>query len=189
MQIKIRNFRPSDYKSWRAMWRDSVAHESAALTDEAIDIGWRSIMACDAKMILQATAENEALLHDGGLESAAPIMVVSGFVSGLAACTIEGELIGFLHYVVHPVMGSVRPVCYLQDMYVKPAYRSQGVGRGMIDELKKMSEDADWERIYWLVKDGDVEAESFYEGRSVVVPFRVHVHPTRFLRTDVKTAG
>ena len=41
----------------------------------------------------------------------------------------EQQLVALVHYVFHPSTWTPEDYCYLQDLFVSPAYRTQGLGR------------------------------------------------------------
>ena len=45
----------------------------------------------------------------------------------------DGQLIGLVHYITHPTTGSLNDVCYMQDVYVDPAFRRKGIAKKLID--------------------------------------------------------
>src|SRR5438045_58472 len=42
------------------------------------------------------------------------------------------RLLGFVHYLFHPSTWSVTDSCYLEDLFVDPTARGQGIGRALI---------------------------------------------------------
>ena len=47
----------------------------------------------------------------------------------------NGSLLGIAHYILHPTTGHLKPVCYLQDVFVLPEQRGRGrAGKGGIVE-------------------------------------------------------
>ena len=55
-----------------------------------------------------------------------------------------------------------RPGLYLEDLYVKPAMRSKGLGKIMIAYLAKLAQDRDCGRFEWWVLDWNERALKFY---------------------------
>lgn len=49
-------------------------------------------------------------------------------VCGLVA-EKDGALVGLVHYILHPTTGALRDVCYMQDVYVIPQARRQGIAK------------------------------------------------------------
>lgn len=153
---KIRNLAADDYMAWRSLWLKSVEGEELSLDEDAIDAAWSHI----------------TRFSDTD----------STGMGGLAAHLPSGQLVGILHFVLHPVAGCVNPVCYLQDMFVHEQYRRMGYGNALLLHLKEKAKELDWERIYWFVSKADDGANAFYEGQGIEVPFAVHMHPTRMLK-------
>ncbi len=45
--------------------------------------------------------------------------------------------------------GLPRRFCYLEDLFVDPAFRGQGIARTMIKSLQSEGADKGWSRLYW----------------------------------------
>ena len=93
----------------------------------------------------------------------------------------ENEVAGLLHGVVHPVAGSIHPVCYMQDLYVHPARRQQGVATALLDALATKGRIEKWDRIYWLTERTNTTAQSFYKNKAVALDFSFHILPLGML--------
>lgn len=65
----------------------------------------------------------------------------------LLACR-DGDPVGFANYVLHPHTWSLRPVCYLEDLFVVPEARGSGAGRAPIEGLVALGKQKGWRRIY-----------------------------------------
>lgn len=122
----------------------------------------------------------DGVMQDGVIDHSYRILVdQSGPVKALLAEDDDGTLVGLLHYVVHPVAGCIAPVCYMQDLFVSPACRRQGVARALLAELKKTAEHAGYDRIYWLLENGNDGAKAFYEGMGVALDFGLYILPVK----------
>ena len=99
-------------------------------------------------------------------------------VYGLCALK-NGEMAGFLHYVLHPTTGALEPACYMQDVFVHPEYRKQGIAHALVHELIKTSEKSDWSRIYWLADEANEAAQALYKNIGVKMNFNLFILPTR----------
>ena len=75
---------------------------------------------------------------------------------------INGELIGFTHYLYHASCWS-RDVCYLQDLFVAPEIRGKGVGRSLIEQVCKRAKEAGAPRVYWLTQSDNEVARRLYD--------------------------
>ena len=102
-------------------------------------------------------------------------------VNGLCA-RIDGKLVGFLHYVLHPVAGAVHPVCYMQDVYVDPDHRRKGVASHLIAALSHFCDQQGWERIYWLVDARNEAAQHLYKTIGFQLNFTLHAIPGKHMR-------
>ena len=61
----------------------------------------------------------------------------------------NGGLIGFSTSVLHEGTWTIEPICYLEDMFVDPNRRGQGVGRLLIRDLIELARAQHWSRLYW----------------------------------------
>lgn len=99
----------------------------------------------------------------------------------LLALSADNEVIGFLHGVVHPVAGSVNLVCYMQDLFVHPARRRQGIASRLIESLATMGRIDKWDRIYWLTDKSNKDAHALYDRTAVALDFTFHILPLGML--------
>lgn len=88
-----------------------------------------------------------------------------------------GTMAGLLHYVLHPVTGHLRPACYMQDVFVDPAFRGRGVARALVEALAAEGGRAGWARIYWLAERENAAAQALYRTIGVKLDFTLHVLP------------
>ena len=97
-------------------------------------------------------------------------------VRGLVA--VEGDrLAGLVHFILHPVTGHLKPVCYMQDVFVDPAHRRQGIGRELVTALAALGTREGWARMYWLAEAQNAEAQSLYKNLGLKLDFTLHVLP------------
>jgi GNAT superfamily N-acetyltransferase len=61
-----------------------------------------------------------------------------------------------------------RPGIYLEDLYVKPELRGQGVGRSMLAYLAKLAKERDCGRLEWSVLDWNEPAIKLYKSIGAV---------------------
>jgi ribosomal protein S18 acetylase RimI-like enzyme len=57
---------------------------------------------------------------------------------------------------------------YLEDLFVEPAHRSQGVGRALMQALARRAVDRGYQRLEWAVLDWNQLAIGFYRGLGAV---------------------
>jgi len=76
----------------------------------------------------------------------------------------EGErMLGLVHYLYHPSAWTEGPYCYLQDLFVEPATRGQGVGRQLIETVLQVAREAGADRVYWLTQHDNHPARLLYD--------------------------
>ncbi len=76
---------------------------------------------------------------------------------------MNGEVIGIANYLLHHSTSQLRPVCYLQDLFVDPKRRGGGVGRKLIDWLVEEVKSQGWSRLYWQTKENNYRARALYD--------------------------
>ena len=83
-----------------------------------------------------------------------------------AECLIarwDGEPAGFALFFHNFSTFLGRPGLYLEDLFVKPAVRSKGVGRALLKRLAQIAIDRRCGRLEWSVLDWNEPAIRFYE--------------------------
>ena len=91
----------------------------------------------------------------------------------------KGALIGLLQYVLHPTTGSIAPVCYMQDVFVLPERRGQGIAKTMIEHLERIGNREKWSRIYWLAEEKNEAAQALYKSLGQKMEFSLHILPIK----------
>jgi GNAT superfamily N-acetyltransferase len=76
---------------------------------------------------------------------------------------LDGVVVGFCNCVLHEGTWADRPICYLEDLYVDPQVRGQGVGRLLLQDLLDMGKTNGWEYLYWHTQAGNVTARRLYD--------------------------
>lgn len=73
---------------------------------------------------------------------------VNSSVLGRVA-VVDDAVVGFAICVLHEGTWVTTPICYLEDLFVDPAFRGQGIARTMIKSLQSEGADKGWSRLYW----------------------------------------
>ena len=121
-----------------------------------------------------ATVSPEAIRHTWRR-----IVAPAGPVFGRVALR-GGTVVGFAICVVHDGTWSVNPTCYLEDFFVNPAARGNGVGRALLDALVTLGGERGWHSIYWHTDSDNVRARNLYDQyvrADAVVRYRFPVQP------------
>ena len=74
----------------------------------------------------------------------------------------DGELVGLAHYYFHTAVWA-QTVCYLQDLFVLPTQRGQGVARALIEAVAVAAGEAQAARYYWTTQEGNATARVLYD--------------------------
>jgi GNAT superfamily N-acetyltransferase len=83
-------------------------------------------------------------------------------VYALAAET-NGQLIGLAHYLFHRSTITIRPTCYLQDLFTAEAARGKGAGRALIQGVYQQAKEAGSTRVYWHTHQTNQTARRLYD--------------------------
>ena len=83
-------------------------------------------------------------------------------IYGLGAVNGDGVLIGFVHYLFHPVTWADAPRCYLEDLFTAEAARNTGAGRALIEAVAQAAKAKGSDQVYWLTEDNNERAQHLY---------------------------
>ena len=88
---------------------------------------------------------------------------------------IDGEVVAFALFFTNFSTFLAQPGLYLEDLYVKPDARGQGIGEAFLGRLAKLAVDRHYGRFEWTVLDWNTDAIGFYEkmGATVMPDWRV----------------
>jgi GNAT superfamily N-acetyltransferase len=75
----------------------------------------------------------------------------------------DGKAAGFALYFYNYSTWLGQPGLYLEDLFVRPAYRGRGIGRAMLVHLAKIAVEEGCARYQWQVLDWNIPAIKFYE--------------------------
>ena len=75
----------------------------------------------------------------------------------------DREPAGFALYFFNFSTFVGRPGLYLEDLFVKPALRSHGIGRALLRELARIARQRNCGRMEWAVLDWNEPALRFYK--------------------------
>ena len=129
----VRPASADDFPRWMALWRGYCASLDHAVSDEISEGVWSRI-----------------------LDPREPIWCILVLGAG-------DEPLGFANYVLHPHTWTLKPVCYLEDIFVAAEIRRRGAGRALIEKLVALGREAGWRRIYWHTHEGNQRARALYD--------------------------
>ena len=76
---------------------------------------------------------------------------------------VDGQPAGFALYFFNYSTFLARPGLYLEDLFVKPEFRSRGLGKALLLHLAKLANARGCGRMEWTVLDWNQPAIDFYE--------------------------
>ncbi len=146
-----------------------------------VDFTLRPAVVSDVPLILsliRELAEFERLLHEVvadegrlreqlfGSRPAAEVLL--GF-------NADGTPMGFALFFQNFSTFLARPGIYLEDLYVRPAFRGRGLGRALLQRIARMAVERGCGRFEWAVLDWNVDAINFYKklGAQVMEDWRI----------------
>ncbi|RYE82534.1 MAG: GNAT family N-acetyltransferase [Hyphomicrobiales bacterium] len=141
----IRELRATDKAAWAALWRDYLAFYQSVLPEEVYETTWRRL-----------------------LDPAEPVW-------GALAVDEAGVPVGLTHFIYHRTAWAIAETCYLQDLFVAPAVRGGGHGRGLIGHVADRARAHGATRLYWLTHEDNAAARQLYDAvaqRSGFIQYR-----------------
>ena len=88
---------------------------------------------------------------------------------------VDGDVVAFALFFTNFSTFLARPGLYLEDLYVRPAHRGNGLGRALLEHLGHLAAERGCGRFEWSVLDWNVDAIAVYEkmGASVMPDWRI----------------
>jgi GNAT superfamily N-acetyltransferase len=110
-------------------------------------------------------AEFERLAHELVVTEAALREALFGPAPAVETiiARVGGEVAGFALYFHSFSTFLGRRGLYLEDLYVRPAFRGQGVGRGLLEHVARLATARGCGRMEWAVLNWNRRAVRFYE--------------------------
>ena len=75
----------------------------------------------------------------------------------------DGEGVGFAVWFFNFSTFSGRTGIYLEDLFVRPAFRGKGIGKALLAHLAKLCVENGWSRLQWSVLDWNTPSIDFYK--------------------------
>src|SRR6218665_958288 len=80
-----------------------------------------------------------------------------------AVASMQGRVVGLVHYLFHRSTWTSGDYCYLQDLYVAPAARQLGCARQLIGHVYEEARKKGASRVYWLTHESNTTAMRLYD--------------------------
>ena len=85
------------------------------------------------------------------------------------------EALGFAHFFDLPEIVFARRCGALDDLFVRPSARRQGVAQALIEGLTAIGRSRGWSHVRWIAPETDQAAIALYERISARAPWRSYV--------------
>jgi diamine N-acetyltransferase len=130
--------------------------------------------------LLCELAEYEKLTHEVVATEAGIAEALFG-ANPILFCEIaewDGRPAGFAVWFFNFPTFAGRPGIYLEDLFVRPAFRGKGIGKALLVHLAKLCVENNWSRLQWSVLDWNTPSIEFYRRRGARqlrewLPFRL----------------
>lgn len=75
----------------------------------------------------------------------------------------DGQLLGLVHCVPHRATWTKTSYCYLEDLFVSPDGRGNGIGRALIEAVYARADAIGSTRVYWMTDTNNTAAQLLYD--------------------------
>ena len=82
-----------------------------------------------------------------------------------------GRVVGIVHFHFHASTWARVGYYYLEDLFVDPACRGQGLGRALIEAVYRAADEQKIERVYWHTEKTNDQAQHLYRQVAELTPF------------------
>ncbi|WP_114966393.1 GNAT family N-acetyltransferase [Alkalilacustris brevis] len=97
-------------------------------------------------------------------------------LGGFLACR-DGRPVGLVHYLFHAHFWKPEGVCYLQDLFVTPGARGQGIAGALIEAVYDAADAAGRPSVYWTTQEFNHRARRLYDRVGICTPFIKYTRP------------
>jgi GNAT superfamily N-acetyltransferase len=121
--------------------------------------------------LVRELADYEKLLHEVVATEAQIAQALVGKDPRLFCEIAEwnGEPAGFAVWFINFSTFSGRSGIYLEDLFVRPALRGNGIGKALLVHLAKQCVANGWSRLQWAVLDWNTPSIEFYKSLGAVL--------------------
>lgn len=127
--------------------------------------------------LIQQLAEYEKLSHavTGNAQALQNhLFGETKYIEALLA-EISGQAVGFALFFHNYSTFLTKPGIYLEDLFVLPEFRRQGIGKALLTKVAQIAVERDCGRLEWSVLDWNVSAQKFYlsMGATILEDWRI----------------
>lgn len=90
----------------------------------------------------------------------------------------DGEVVGFTHFIWRPDTWEEKDFCYLEDLYVTPAIRGEGIGGALIKAVEDIAIAKGSKRLYWTTAPDNELARKLYDKIAITnrVEYKIYLN-------------
>lgn len=140
--IAVRKLTPRDKLAWLTLFKGYIEFYKSSVADDVIEETWLRLLS--------------------GAER---------FHVGLVAVDDTDTPIGLAHVLFHRSTWSKTWYCYLEDLFVNPEVRAQGIGRQLIEAVYREADSRGATRTYWTTQESNYRARGLYDQMATKSPF------------------
>ncbi|ODV67867.1 N-acetyltransferase HPA3 [Hyphopichia burtonii NRRL Y-1933] len=153
MNVTIRPIKPEDKSVWIDMWTGKDGYiefyrSSHLITDEITQTTFKRFFDQDEPVYSIVAVNNET-----------------------------NEIIGFANYLTHRNTWTIEDALYLNDLFVKPTTRLNGVGRKLIEYIYNEADRLNCKKCYWSTQFENHRAQLLYTKIGVKSGFLLYKRP------------
>jgi GNAT superfamily N-acetyltransferase len=121
--------------------------------------------------LIRELAEFEKLSHlcQVSADSLAPHLFGDKPVVECVVGEVQGEVVAFALFFPNFSTFLAKPGLYLEDLYIQPAHRGNGLGKALLEHLAALAVERGCGRFEWCVLDWNERAIRFYDGMGATV--------------------
>ncbi|MBE9064755.1 GNAT family N-acetyltransferase [cf. Phormidesmis sp. LEGE 11477] len=115
--------------------------------------------------LITALSEYEKLAHEmvGTPEDLHQGLFAKKPVAEAIVAEVDGKTVGFALFFYNFSTFLMKPGIYLEDLFVSPDYRRQGIATGLLNYLANHAVEQGCGRLEWSVLDWNEDAITFYK--------------------------
>ena len=133
MTVSVSSLAPGDRAQWKLLYHGYAEFYRVPMNDEILDTVWGWIQDADNPFF------------------------------GLVAKNEAGDCVGFMHcrQMPSPLRGA--QVGFLDDLFVAPDARGQGVVEALYEALNRLGREQGWPFIRWITAEDNARARAVYD--------------------------
>jgi GNAT superfamily N-acetyltransferase len=76
---------------------------------------------------------------------------------------VDGSIVGIAHAMLRQSTWEAVGDLYIEDLFVAPSARGQGVARGLIENFRQQAQTQGVGALYWQTRAGNLKAQALYD--------------------------